>query len=80
MSRPLMTCKCWIRSFGYVPAVIATKVDKMGKQEQARALKRIRQTLHIESDQLFPFSALTKDGTEAIWAMIDALLLEAENR
>ena len=70
----------WIRSFGDVPAVIATKVDKMGKQEQARALKRIRQTLHIESDQLFPFSALTKDGTEAIWAMIDALLLEAENR
>ena len=70
----------WILSFGYVPAVIATKVDKMGKQEQARALKQIRQTLHIESDQLFPFSALTKDGTEAIWAMIDALLLEAENR
>ena len=70
----------WIRSCGYVPAGIATKVDKMGKQEQVRALKQIRQTLHIESDQLFPFSALTKDGTEPIWAMIDALLLEAENR
>ncbi len=68
----------WIRSFGYAPVVIATKMDKMGKQQQAKALKLIRQTLHLESGQLFPFSALTKDGTEAIWEMLDKLLAEAE--
>ena len=68
----------WIRSFGYAPTVIATKMDKMGKQQQAKALKLIRQTLHLESGQLFPFSALTKDGTEAIWEMLDKLLAEAE--
>lgn len=70
----------WIRSFGYVPAVIATKVDKMGKQQQAKALKLIRQTLRLESGQLFPFSALTKDGTEPIWEMLDTLLAAAEGR
>ena len=68
----------WIRSFGYAPVVIATKMDKMGKQQQAKALKLIRQTLHLESGQLFPFSALTKDGTEPIWEMLDKLLAEAE--
>ena len=68
----------WIRSFGYAPVVIATKMDKMGKQQQAKALKLIRQTLRLESGQLFPFSALTKDGTEAIWEMLDKLLAEAE--
>lgn len=67
----------WIRSFGYVPTVIATKMDKMGKQQQAKALKLIRQTLHLESGQLFPFSALTKDGTEPIWEMLDKLLIKA---
>ena len=67
----------WIRSFGYVPTVIATKMDKMGKQQQAKALKQIRQTLHLESGQLFPFSALTKDGTEPIWEMLDKLLIKA---
>ena len=64
----------WIRSFGYVPVVIATKMDKMGKQQQTKARKLICQTLHIESGQLFPFSALTKDGTEPIWEMLDKLL------
>lgn len=64
----------WIRSFGYAPVVIATKMDKMGKQQQAKALKLIRQTLNLESGQLFPFSALTKDGTEPIWEMLDKLL------
>ena len=64
----------WIRSFGYAPVVIATKMDKMGKQQQTKALKLIRQTLNLESGQLFPFSALTKDGTEPIWEMLDKLL------
>ena len=64
----------WIRSFGYAPVVIATKMDKMGKQQQAKARKLIRQTLNLESGQLFPFSALTKDGTEPIWEMLDKLL------
>ena len=68
----------WIRSFGYAPTVIATKMDKMGKQQQAKALKLIRQTLNLQSDQLFPFSALTKDGTEPIWEMLDKLLAEVE--
>ena len=54
------------------------KEDAEGKQQQAKALKLIRQTLRLESGQLFPFSALTKDGTEAIWEMLDKLLAEAE--
>ncbi len=64
----------WIRSFGYAPAVIATKMDKMGKQQQARSLKLIRQTLKLESGELFPFSALTKEGIDQIWEMLERLL------
>ncbi|MDO4765735.1 MAG: ribosome biogenesis GTP-binding protein YihA/YsxC [Eubacteriales bacterium] len=64
----------WIRSFGYQPLVIATKMDKLGKQQHGKALKLIRQTLKIENDQLFPFSALNKTGTEEIWQHLDELL------
>ena len=66
----------WIRSFGYKPMVVATKTDKMGKQEQARACKLIRQSLALDADQLFPFSALNKAGAEAIWAAFDKMLAE----
>lgn len=64
----------WIRSFGYQPLVIATKMDKLGKQQHGKALKLIRQTLKIENDQLFPFSSLNKTGTEEIWQHLDELL------
>lgn len=64
----------WIRSFGYEPMVIATKIDKMGKQQQIKALKLIRQSLNLKSSQLFPFSALHKTGMEEIWTAFDQLL------
>lgn len=64
----------WIRSFGYEPMVVATKVDKMGKQQQDKALKLIRQSLSLSSHQLFPFSALNKSGLEDIWEAFDQML------
>lgn len=64
----------WIRSFGYQPLVIATKMDKIGKQQQAKNLKIIRQTLSLKAEELFPFSAPDKKGADEIWEAFDRLL------
>lgn len=68
----------WIRSFGYPAMVVATKMDKMGKQQQQKALKVIRTSLSLTTQEIFPFSALTKEGLEGIWDALDQVLKEVE--
>lgn len=70
----------WIRSFGYKPFVIATKMDKLGKQQQAKNLKLIRQTLSLQTDELYPFAAPDKTGSETIWQTIDQLLATTQDQ
>ncbi|MDO4960747.1 MAG: ribosome biogenesis GTP-binding protein YihA/YsxC [Eubacteriales bacterium] len=62
----------WIRSQGFEPVVIATKSDKLGKNDKPKALKLIRETLKLtENDILIPFSSETKDGREDIYKFLD---------
>lgn len=57
----------WIREKGYTPVVIATKLDKLKKNEIPKALKLIRSTLSMdEQDTLIAFSAVTKAGVKEI--------------
>ena len=62
----------WITASGFMPVVIATKADKLKKSQIAPALKAIRDTLHMEKDiPLVTFSAVTKQGREEIWDIIE---------
>lgn len=70
----------WIRSFNYEPIVIATKMDKMKRSQQQKALKLIRQTLGIKSQHLYPFSAVSKDGKDKIWEMLETIISTTSNR
>lgn len=61
----------WIRSQGFRPVIIATKSDKLGKNDKAKALKLIRSTLDLQmEDILIPFSAETKEGRDEICALL----------
>ena len=61
----------WIRSQGFRPVIIATKADKLGKNDKLKALKLIRTTLELDKeDILIPFSAETKEGREDICALL----------
>lgn len=70
----------WIRSFHYEPIVIATKMDKMKRSQQQKALKIIRQTLGIKNQNLYPFSAVSKDGKDRIWEMLEEIVATTSNR
>lgn len=62
----------WMRHYGYDPVVIATKADKLSRNQQSRQLALIRRKLDLRDDShIIAFSALSKQGTEEIWRRIE---------
>ncbi len=65
----------WICAQGMKPVIIATKLDKISRGQVKRQTELLRRGLGTtEETMLIPFSAVTKQGTEEIWATIEALL------
>ena len=67
----------WIVYQGYDPIIIATKLDKIKRSQVQKQLKVLRTGLGVKpGTQLLPFSALTKQGRDEIWAVMDEILAE----
>lgn len=65
----------WIISQGYHPIIIATKLDKLKRSQVPSALKTVREGLKAGKETIIlPFSALTKQGREEIYEVIDRLI------
>lgn len=65
----------WIVARGYKPILIATKLDKIKRSQIEKQKKLICETLHAESDTLLiPYSSITKQGREEIYALLDSML------
>ena len=64
----------WIVDNGFRPVIIATKLDKLKRSQVPKHLKEIRTELQMDKETpIFPFSALSKQGRDEIWALIDEL-------
>jgi GTP-binding protein len=64
----------WLRTYGVTPILVITKCDKVSKNERAKQLARIAGVLGVEKGDLCCFSALSREGTEAVWQRIELLL------
>lgn len=65
----------WICKQGYLPVIIATKLDKINRSQIQKQLKTIKTGLQAKPETvLIPFSATTKQGREEIYDLIDQLL------
>ena len=61
----------WIKACGYTPVVVATKLDKVKRSEQASCRKQIREALGMTpAEKLICFSAETRQGRDEIWEEI----------
>lgn len=73
----------WMKDRGFAPVIIATKLDKINRSQIQKQLKLIRETLRTDKGTvMIPFSALTKQGKEEIYALIDQYMngnMEEEN-
>ncbi len=72
----------WICYQGFRPVIIATKSDKLSRNQIVKQTAVIKKTLGMKSnDILIPFSAVNKSGRDEIWALMEGVLKgeETEN-
>ncbi|UHA74378.1 ribosome biogenesis GTP-binding protein YihA/YsxC [Paenibacillus sp. 481] len=61
----------WLRHYGVPICVVATKADKLSKNQRPKHMKQIRTSLGLTSDVPFiMFSSETGDGREELWDII----------
>ena len=69
----------WIVHQGFSPVIIATKLDKIKKSQVSKNVKIIREGLGMKKDGiLIPYSALSKQGREEIYALLDSYMEAGE--
>lgn len=67
----------WIVEKGYKPIIIATKLDKIKRSQLEKQKKLICDTLKVEDDTIvIPYSALSKQGRDEIYELLDQMLAE----
>lgn len=64
----------WIRTCGFNGIVLATKSDKLNKNQIAQQIKMIKTELQMEKDAIIvPVSSQTREGKYDVWDIINAL-------
>lgn len=65
----------WIRSIGFSGIIVATKADKLSKNQQAKQIAVISRELGVENRSLVvPFSATKKQNTDKVWKILEEIL------
>lgn len=68
----------WIVSQGFEPVIIATKSDKLKKNEKPKAIKLIRDTFDLKQNgTIIPFSSVDKSGLSDIYDVISSGMKKA---
>ena len=68
----------WIVHNGYAPIIIATKADKLKRSQIQKHIKEVRDGLGLPSETaVIPFSALSKQGRDEIWDLMEELLRQS---
>ncbi len=68
----------WLRGYGIAPVLVVTKCDKVSKNERAKQTALIAKELGVTSKDLSFFSALSREGVDAIWQRLAELIQPAE--
>lgn len=69
----------WILASGVESILVATKADKLSKNEIYRSLLTIRKTLSLPDEtKIYPVSSEKKTGLQELWEAIDSYIVEEE--
>lgn len=64
----------WIKASGLPLVVVASKADKLSRNQVNKNIASIRKILKMTGDDtLIPFSSVTADGKEELWEKIECL-------
>ena len=65
----------WMVYQGFHPIIVATKMDKIKRNQLQKQIKAVKVGLDVEPDTIIiPFSAVTKQGREEIWDLMDQII------
>ena len=65
----------WILANGFNPIIIATKADKISRNQLQKHVKMVKEGLKVEKGTVvIPFSAQTKQGRDEIYEVIDGFM------
>jgi GTP-binding protein len=65
----------WLKHYGYAGLIVATKADKVSRNETQKKLAAIRRVLSASADDvIIPVSTLKKTGVDILSAEIEKLL------
>ena len=65
----------WVTQSGFTPVIIATKADKLSKGQAVRQMAQVRKALRApEETAVIAFSALTGEGSQEIYRVIESAL------
>lgn len=65
----------WILANGFHPIIIATKSDKISRNQLQKHIKMVKEGLKVEKETtVIPFSAQTKQGRDEIYEVIDGIM------
>ena len=66
----------WLHHLQKPVLIVATKADKISKSKVNHVLKKYTQMMQfVDSSQIVPFSAITKQGKTEIWKAINYLIM-----
>lgn len=69
----------WIVDQGFNPVIIATKLDKLKRSQVQKNIKQIKVGLNVtEGTPIIHFSAVSKQGRDEIWKLIEQYALNSE--
>jgi GTP-binding protein len=68
--RPDVEAWRWLRSRLDASAIVATKTDKLARGQRIRAMREIES---VFEDSVLPVSAVTGEGLDELWKLIDRL-------
>jgi GTP-binding protein len=66
----------WLQTYSISTIIVVNKCDKVSRNERARQMAVIARTLEVPSDEFVSFSALTRDGRDALWKRLETLLFD----
>lgn len=70
----------WILKQGFEPIIIATKLDKIKRSQVQKHVKMVKEGLKVvKNTTVIPYSALTKQGREEIYDLLDTYLKMEED-
>ena len=65
----------WILANGFHPIIIATKADKISRNQLQRHVKMVKEGLKVEKGTVvIPFSAQTKQGRDELYEVIEGFM------